>query len=45
MIQENVQEEPLCCEAGGEMERMIENAIYTRVTLYTAGQLAHSPAT
>ena len=28
MIQENVQEEPLCCEAGGEMERMIENAIY-----------------
>ena len=25
MIQQNVQEEPLCCEAGGEMERMIEN--------------------
>ena len=32
MIQENVQEEPLCCEAGGEMERMIENAIYRNQT-------------
>ena len=24
--------EPLCCEAGGEMERMIENAIYRNQT-------------
>ena len=32
MIQENVQEEPLCSEAGGEMERMIENAIYRNQT-------------
>ena len=32
MIQENVQGEPLCCEAGGEMERMIENAIYRNQT-------------
>ena len=32
MIQENVQEEPLCCEAGGEMERMIKNAIYRNQT-------------
>ena len=33
MIEENVQEEPLCCEAGGEMmERMIENATYKNQT-------------
>ena len=32
MIQENMQEEPLCYEAGGEMERMIENAIYRNQT-------------
>ena len=27
MIQENMQEEPLCCEAGGEMERMLYTGI------------------
>ena len=32
MIQENVQGEPLGCEAGGEMERMIEKAIYRNQT-------------
>ena len=32
MIQENVQEAPLCCEAGGEIKPMIENAIYRNQT-------------
>ena len=32
MMQENVQQEPLCCEVDGEIERMIENAIYRNQT-------------
>ena len=40
MTQENdVQEEPLCVEVGGEMERMIENAIYRNQTSATYIQL------
>ena len=31
-MQEKVHEQPLCCESGGEMERMIQNIMYSHQT-------------